>query len=161
MDPLRPVKHDCNEFSTVKYVPIRWDYNVLTLISMSDAIENTALGCCAASGSIFYGITQAKKRKIPVHTGLTLLRCSYILNTMFPSQMKHTHSQLASLQLTAKWVYWKVFWVTPIGLEPTTFGFPVQCSNQLSYSTLGNYCIQLGGILTYICESTHAGYMAH
>ena len=22
MDPLRPVKHDCNEFSTVKYVPV-------------------------------------------------------------------------------------------------------------------------------------------
>ena len=66
MDPLLPVKHDCNEFSTVKYVPIRWDYNVLMLFSFCDALENTALGCCAASGSIFYGITQTKKRKIPI-----------------------------------------------------------------------------------------------
>ena len=53
IDPLRPVKHDCNGFSTVKYVPIRWDYNVLTLFSIRDAIENTALGHFAASGSIF------------------------------------------------------------------------------------------------------------
>ena len=51
MDPLRPVKHDCNGFSTVKSVPITCDYNVLTLFSVSDAIENTA---------------QAKKRKIPL-----------------------------------------------------------------------------------------------
>ena len=40
MDPLCPVKHDCNGFSIVKSVPITCDYNVLTLFH--DAIENTA-----------------------------------------------------------------------------------------------------------------------
>ena len=63
MDSLRPVKNGCNGFSIVKSVPLPCDYNVLMLLSFCDAVENTALGCCAAAGSIFYCITQAKKRK--------------------------------------------------------------------------------------------------
>ena len=63
MDPLHPVKNGCNGFSIVKSVTLPCDYNVLMLLSFCDAVENTALCCCVATGSIFYCITQAKKRK--------------------------------------------------------------------------------------------------
>ena len=70
MDPLRPVENGCNGFSIVKSVPLPCDYNVLMLLSFHDAVENTALGCCAASGSIFYQITQAKKHNNTVQANI-------------------------------------------------------------------------------------------
>ena len=42
MDPLHPVENGCNEFFIVKSVPLPFDYNVLTLLSFCDAVENTA-----------------------------------------------------------------------------------------------------------------------
>ena len=58
LDPLRPVKNGCNGFHIVKSVPLPCDYNVLTLLSFYDAVENTSLDRCTAADSIFYCITQ-------------------------------------------------------------------------------------------------------
>ena len=49
------------------------DYNALMLLSFQDGVENTALSCFVASGSIFDSIPQAEKRKSTVVYALNLI----------------------------------------------------------------------------------------